>query len=113
MSVKITNTSSTQRLVRLSSGLTRRLAPGESVEVEAVEVKNRRVRRLVQARAIALEEGESRKGVGSEGRRSRDMSASEAAEFIAKADESDLKDFLSPDEDRVTVLRAMEEREAG
>ncbi len=88
MSVKITNTSPVQRLVRLNSGRTRRLAPGESVEVEPLEVKNRGVKRLVGRRAISAEDS----GGGRDGhRRSREMSAADAADFIVDADESELE----------------------
>lgn len=91
--------------VRLSNRVNIRLAPGEECVVEAVNTKGPTIQRLVARRMISVREAES-----SRRRRSGDMTASEAAEYIRKAPERDLEDFLSPGEDRVTVLRAMEER---
>lgn len=113
MLVAITNTSNHQVLLRFNSGVTRRLAPSETLEgVQPAAVNgNRRIKRLQERRVIAITASdattptERRRSV-----RSRDMTAAEAVDHIKTAPIAALREFLSPDEDRATVLKAMKER---
>lgn len=108
MTVTIENKTDARILLRFNSGLTRHLAPGETLKgVEHVEVKgNARIGRLQQRRVIALWPPAGEKKPSHSG----DMNAAEAVKHIENAPLEELEDFLSPDEDRKTVLRAMEEK---
>lgn len=92
-------------LLRFNSGLTRHLAPHETLEgVEHVEVKaNERLRALEARHVIALYEAGAPDLL-----RSGSMTAAEAVAHIEATALEALRHFLSPDEERVTVLRAME-----
>jgi hypothetical protein len=60
MLVSIENRSDTLVLLRLNSGVTRHLAPGEVAEVEPVEVKgNASIDRLAERRLISVDTGEA------------------------------------------------------
>lgn len=102
MDMAIENTSSTHQLLRFASGRTWRLAPGETLEpVESVEIKGSRwLRRLEKKRLINIREAI----------RSKEMTADEAIEHIQNTPPEDLRDFLSPQEDRKTVLQAMKDK---
>jgi len=103
MPVIIENKSDKRVLLRFNSGRTRRLAPHETERAEHVEVKgNDQIQRLKDRHLIAVQATP----------RSGDMTAAEAVEHIENAPPEALHDFLSPDEDRKTVLQAMEERRA-
>ncbi len=99
-------------LLRFNSGLTRHLAPREVLKnVEHVEVKgNARIKHLEQQHIIAVKRPTEERPEASARRRSSAMRAEEAIEHIQNTPLEELQEFLSPDEDRVTVLRAMEER---
>jgi hypothetical protein len=101
-------------LLRLNSGRTRHLAPHEVLkDVEHVEIKgNSQIKRLVEKRLIAIEPPPGRRAEGGVRRRSGEMRAEDAVEHIRTAPVEEIEDFLSPDEQRRTVLRAMEERRA-
>lgn len=109
MNLSIENKSDQRVLLRFNSGLTRHLAPGETLEsVEPVEIKgNARVERLQARHVIAIRHAAAAKGPS----RSGDMSAAEAIEHIERTSVAELGDFLSPDENRATVLRAMEDKQ--
>ncbi len=103
----IQNKTDQRVLLRFNSGLTQHLAPHETLEgVEHVEVKaNSRIKALEARHVIAVREP------GEQGPlRSGAMSAPKAIAHIAATPLDELRSFLSPDEDRVTVLRAMEEK---
>lgn len=102
MDMAIENTSTTHQLLRFPSGRTWRLAPGETLEpVESVEIKNNRwLKRLEARRLINIREAV----------RSKEMTADEAIRHIEESPLEDLRDFLSPDEDRKTVRQAMKDK---
>lgn len=108
MAVDIENTSKTMVLVTLNSGASHYLAPGEKLRaIEGADVNgNARIRRLVEQRLVAFAEP------GPRPRRSRDMSKDEAIEHIRTAPRAELGSFLSDDENRVSVRRALEDRQA-
>ncbi|NNG15168.1 MAG: hypothetical protein HKM89_01720 [Gemmatimonadales bacterium] len=110
MSLTIKNESEGRVLLRFNSGLTRHLAPGEVVEgVEEVEVKgNRRIKSLEDKHLVALLEAGSKKVRRGKLEHSRDMTAREAIEHIRSTPLEALRDFISRDEERVTVLEAMD-----
>lgn len=105
MSLAIENSSDRRVLVRFNSGRTRHLAPGEVVEpVEPAEVRgNDRIGRLEARRLVEIRDA----------RRSGDMTADEAIEQIRETPLGELEDFLSPDEERKTVLEAMRKKRKG
>lgn len=109
MTVIIENKTDERVLLRFNSGLTWRLAPGETLEkVEHVEVKgNTRIRRLQERHVVALRTGVAEMWSF----RSGDMSAAEAIKQIENTPVDELRDFLSPDENRTTVLKAMQEKQ--
>jgi hypothetical protein len=109
MAVTIENKTDERILLRFNSGLTRYLAPGETLEsVEHVEVKgNARIKRLEDRHVIAMRQSTGEK----KSSRSGDMSAAEAIKHIENTPREKLRDFLSSDENRTTVLRAMEEKQ--
>ena len=62
MNVHVKNTSGRRVKLRFTSGLTKYLAGGESLDIEHVEVKgNRRIKRLVARRVITLNYPEPKK----------------------------------------------------
>jgi hypothetical protein len=107
MAVDIQNRSAQRVRLNLNSGLTRYLGPGEVMRgVEEVDIRgNTRIERLRNDRIIDFANTQAR------GLRSKEMRAEEAIDFIRRAPRSDLERFLSDDETRVSVRRAMEERE--
>lgn len=109
MPLTIQNKTNRQVLLRLNSGRTHHLGPGQALEdVEPVEVKNRRIKVLQERHLIDIIDADAPPPP-----RSADMNAPEAVAHIKKTDLADLRHFLSPGEDRVTVLRAMEEKRGG
>lgn len=107
MPTTIQNNTDQRVLLRFNSCLTRHLAPHETLEgVEHVEVKgNRRIKALEARHVIAMQP------TGDEGPpRSGAMNARDAVAHIEKHSLQALRNFLSPDEDRVTVLEAMEKK---
>jgi hypothetical protein len=107
MPTTIQNNTSQRVLLRFNSGLTHHLAPRETLEgVEHVEVKgNRRIKGLEARHVIAVRRTED---AGPP--RSGAMNAREAIAHIGRTPLENLRDFISPDEDRTTVLEAMEEK---
>jgi hypothetical protein len=110
MPVIIQNRTDRRVLLRFNSGLTRHLTPGEVLRgVEHVEVKgNAWLGHLEKKHVIALDPPLGTGPDVSTPRRSRRMRAEDAVEHIGRTPLEELDGFLSPDEDRVTVLRAME-----
>jgi hypothetical protein len=112
MPVIIENKTDRRVMLRFNSGLTRYLAPGEILRsVEHVEVKsNTWLKHLEEKQVIALDPPLGRRPDAAVLRRSKEMRAEEAIEHIRSTPIERLRSFLSPDEDRTTVLRAMEEK---
>jgi hypothetical protein len=106
--VTIRNLSPNQVLLRFKSGNSHYLGPRAVLEgVEPVEVTgNRWIAHLRERRLIAVEPRGGKKGR----LRSRSMRAKEAIKHIHVTPLAELEGFLSDDEDRVTVLQAMEEK---
>ena len=107
MSHTIVNLSDWPVSVRLNTGITRHIRPGASLSgLSSGEIGgNAQVEKLTRRRLIAV------RGSGA-GLRSRDMSANKAVEHIRSTALQDLGDFIATDEDRVTVLRAFEEKQS-
>lgn len=105
MSHTIVNLSDWPVSIRLNTGVTRHLRPGASLPgLSSAEIgSNSQVEKLARRRLIALR-------ASGAGPRSRDMSANEAVEHIRTTALGELGDFMADDEDRVTVLRAFEEK---
>lgn len=107
MEVTIRNMADQRTLVRLNSGISRYLAPGELLSgVATVDIRNRWIEKLEKQRIIVIEPGDT-----SGRRRSGDMRADEAIEHIGRTPLSELEGFLSPGESRVSVLKAMKEKQ--
>lgn len=112
MPVTIENKTDCRVLLRFNSGLTRHLAPGEVLkDVERLEIKgNERIHRLAEQHVIAIQPPTAKKPGAATPLRSTEMRAEEAIAHIRDTPIEALRDFVPPDEDRVTVLRAMEEK---
>lgn len=115
MGVVIRNRTDRRVLLRFNSGVTRHLAPHEVLRgVTHVEVKgNARIRQLEERHVIALDLPAGRPAGGGPPRRSTEMRAGEAIAHIRRTPLGELSDFLAADEDRVSVVRAMEEKGVG
>lgn len=105
MSHTIVNLSQRPVSIRLNTGITRHIPPRASLSgLFSGEIDgNARISKLVRQRVIAVREA------AAAGLRSRDMSANEAVEHIKRTAVADLGDFVAGEE-RVTVLRAFEEK---
>ena len=119
MPVTIENKTGNRVLVRFNSGQTRHLAPHEVLkDVEHVEVKgNAHIQRLqarhvlgVASSAATSEAATVAKGKDKQTPRSTDMKAEEAIDHIRNMSLEELRHFVPPEEDRATVLRAMDEK---
>lgn len=106
MSHTIVNLSNRPVSIRLNTGATRHIAPRASLAgIVSGEINdNARIDKLARQRVIAVHE------VGA-GPRSADLSASDAVDHIRRTPAEELAGFLSDGEDRVTVLRAFEEKQ--
>lgn len=102
----IENLTDKEQLVRGKSGRTWRIGPHETLEdIDDVEVKgNQRIHTLTDRRILKIRDAAKGKV------RSTDMTANEAVEHISNTPLEDLANFIAPDEDRVTVTRAMKEK---
>jgi hypothetical protein len=112
--VAIENKTRGRVLLRFNSGVTRHLAPGETLQdVDRVEVKgNAWLSHLEERRVIAVKmPQEERQQPGAARRvRSKEMREKDAIAHIQGTSLVELQDFLSPGEDRVRVLRAYEDK---
>lgn len=92
--------------IRLNTGRTRHIPPRSSLSgIRDVEVKhNAMVRKLLHRRIIALD------GL-TYGPRSGDLKAVEAIAHIENTPLAELQGFLSSGENRVTILRAWEQKQ--
>jgi hypothetical protein len=108
MPVNIKNRSDQIIQLRLNSNATHNIGPGETLRgVEDTDIAgNARVERLVAGQMIEFVAAEAR------GPRSKDMRAEEAVEHIRRTPRAELDDFLSEDETRVSVRRAIDEKNA-
>lgn len=106
MSHTIVNLSDRPVSIRLNTGATRHIPPRASLAgIVAGEITdNARIDKLVRQRVIGV-------GETAAGRSSRELSASDAVEHIRRTAVEELAGFLAADEDRVTVLRAFEEKQ--
>lgn len=106
MSLTIVNLSPRPVSIRLNTGATRHIPPRGSLSgiVSGEITDNARIDKLVRQRVIAVGEAGS-------GTSSRDLSANDAVEHIRRTPLAELADFIAADEDRVTVLRAFEEKQ--
>jgi CheY-like chemotaxis protein len=112
-------------MLRFNSGLTRYVGPHEILSgLELAEVTdNDRLRHLQDKNVISLDTsmppaGAERlatdeRGGGELGRRSRQMRAHEAVAHIRSTPLQALEGFLSANEDRISVLRAMDAKRNG
>jgi hypothetical protein len=107
MPTTIQNNTDQRVLLRFNSGQARYLAPRERLEgVEHVEVKGSGwINKLEGRHVIALQRTEDGSPL-----RSRAMNARAAIAHIERTPLEGLQDFLSPGEDRITVLEAMRDR---
>ena len=105
MAGMIVNLSNRPVSVRLNTGVTRHIPPRANLGgIRAAEVDgNAMIDKLVTRRVLALRDFNG-------GPKSGDLSAGDAIAHIKNTPLEDLGDFLSDDEERVTVLRAMEEK---
>lgn len=106
MSHTIVNLTRRPVSIRLNTGITRHIPPRASLEgLRSGEIDgNARVGKLERRRVIAVREAATAAS-------SRDMSATEAVEHIRRTALEDLGNFIAEGEDRVTVVRALEEKQ--
>lgn len=121
MPVIIENKTNNRVLLRFNSGVNRYLAPREVLkDVEFREIKgNAHFKRLEAKHVLIIKSAdapaETKKAARSGAKekppqRSTELKAEEAIEHIRKTPLEALENFVTPDEDRVTVIRAMEEK---
>lgn len=105
MSINIENKTDRRVLIRLNSGKTEHMAPGQTLEnVMDVEVKGNRKLEKLEARRVVEVRRKSKVTSGG-------MTAEEAIAHIEKTPLGSLEGFVKDDEDRKTVLEAWGEKQ--
>lgn len=106
MPVTIENKTDRRMMVRLNSGRTRHLGPGEVLKrvIEGEINGNRELEKLEERRVLGLYREPQLT--------SKDMTAEEAIEHIETTPLNQLKGFLAVEEDRKTIRKAWSEKQS-